>query len=145
MRLRSRSSIIALLENFLRRIEQFRIPVMAGIWPLVSLRNAEFMKNELRVSVPDAILQRMSARVDSRKRRARKGLPWRGRCFWRSGRMVQGAQSQCSPGAVCFGCGCAGGAGGLKNLNLRFCPLDSGMIQWLFAGGRPRHTDQPPP
>ena len=51
---------LALLENFLRRIEHCRIPVVAGIWPLVSVRNAEFMKNELRVSVPDAILQRMS-------------------------------------------------------------------------------------
>ncbi|MGA3087755.1 MAG: bifunctional homocysteine S-methyltransferase/methylenetetrahydrofolate reductase [Terriglobales bacterium] len=50
---------ISLLENFLRRIEHCRIPVVAGIWPLVSARNAEFMKNELRVSVPDEILQRM--------------------------------------------------------------------------------------
>lgn len=49
-----------LLENFLKRIEHCRIPVVAGIWPLVSARNAEFMKNELRVSVPDAILQRMT-------------------------------------------------------------------------------------
>jgi len=52
---------LRLLENFLRRIEEFRIPVVAGIWPLVSVRNAEFMKNELRVSVPDTILQRMAA------------------------------------------------------------------------------------
>lgn len=51
---------IRLLENFLRRIEHCRIPVVAGIWPLVSVRNAEFMKNELRVSVPDSILERMS-------------------------------------------------------------------------------------
>ncbi len=51
---------LALLENFLRKIEQFRIPVLAGIWPLVSARNAEFMKNELRVSVPDSILERMA-------------------------------------------------------------------------------------
>jgi len=33
--------------------------VIAGIWPLTSLRNAEFMKNDLRVSVPDQILLRM--------------------------------------------------------------------------------------
>ncbi len=33
--------------------------MVAGIWPLVSVRNAEFMKNELRVSVPDSILDRM--------------------------------------------------------------------------------------
>jgi methionine synthase I (cobalamin-dependent)/5,10-methylenetetrahydrofolate reductase len=51
---------LRLLENFLRRIEHYRIPVVAGIWPLVSVRNAEFMKNELRVSVPDAILERMA-------------------------------------------------------------------------------------
>ena len=47
------------LEAFLKRVEGFRIPVIAGIWPLTSLRNAEFMKNDLRVSVPDPILLRM--------------------------------------------------------------------------------------
>ena len=52
---------LSLLEKFLQRIEHFRIPVIAGIWPLVSARNAEFMKNELRVSVPDSIMQRMTA------------------------------------------------------------------------------------
>jgi methionine synthase / methylenetetrahydrofolate reductase(NADPH) len=51
---------LRLLENFVRRIEHCRIPVIAGIWPLVSVRNAEFMKNELRVSVPDSILERMA-------------------------------------------------------------------------------------
>src|SRR6202789_2583430 len=51
---------LSLLENFLRRIAHHRIPVVAGIWPLVSVRNAEFMKNELRVSVPDAVLERMA-------------------------------------------------------------------------------------
>jgi methionine synthase / methylenetetrahydrofolate reductase(NADPH) len=50
---------LRLLEIFLKRIEGFRIPVIAGIWPLTSLRNAEFMKNDLRVSVPDSILLRM--------------------------------------------------------------------------------------
>src|SRR6202040_1181317 len=49
-----------LLESFLKRIEHCRIPVVAGIWPLVSARNAEFMKNELRVSGPDEILNRMT-------------------------------------------------------------------------------------
>jgi homocysteine S-methyltransferase len=50
-----------LLEQFLERVETFRIPVIAGIWPLTSLRNAEFMKNDLRVSMPDSILARMAA------------------------------------------------------------------------------------
>lgn len=51
---------LGLLEHFLKRIEHCQIPVVAGIWPLVSVRNAEFMKNELRVSVPDSIFQRMA-------------------------------------------------------------------------------------
>jgi homocysteine S-methyltransferase len=55
-----------LLEQFLRRIEGFRIPVIAGIWPLTSLRNAEFMKNDLRVSMPDSILARMAEAPDKK-------------------------------------------------------------------------------
>jgi methionine synthase I (cobalamin-dependent)/5,10-methylenetetrahydrofolate reductase len=55
---------LKLLEDFLRRIEGFRIPVVAGIWPLTSLRNAEFMKNDLRVSMPDEILARMAGARD---------------------------------------------------------------------------------
>jgi homocysteine S-methyltransferase len=56
---------LRLLELFLQRIEQFRIPVIAGIWPLTSVRNAEFMKNDLRVSMPDEIMQRMQRVSDS--------------------------------------------------------------------------------
>ena len=51
---------LKLLESFLQRIEGFRIPVIAGIWPLTSLRNAEFMKNDLRVSMPEEIMLRMA-------------------------------------------------------------------------------------
>jgi homocysteine S-methyltransferase len=51
---------LALLEQFLRKIEHCRIPVIAGIWPLVSVRNAEFMQSELGVAVPDQIMQRMA-------------------------------------------------------------------------------------
>jgi homocysteine S-methyltransferase len=61
---------LTLLENFLRRIEHCRIPVIAGIWPLVSARNAEFMKNELRVSVPDEILKRMTGAASPEAARA---------------------------------------------------------------------------
>jgi homocysteine S-methyltransferase len=57
-------------EDFLRRIEHCKIPVVAGIWPLVSARNAEFMKNELRVSVPDEIIARMTRVTTGEKARA---------------------------------------------------------------------------
>ena len=51
---------LRLLEEFLRRTEDCRIPTIAGIWPLTSLRNAEFMKNDLRVSMPEEIMLRMA-------------------------------------------------------------------------------------
>ena len=51
---------LRLLEIFLERIKDYRIPVIAGIWPLTSLRNAEFMKNDLRVSMPEEIMLRMA-------------------------------------------------------------------------------------
>jgi homocysteine S-methyltransferase len=55
---------LRLLEEFLKRVEGFRIPIIAGIWPLTSLRNAEFMRNELKVSVPEAIMARMAGAMD---------------------------------------------------------------------------------
>ena len=50
---------LKLLEDFLKHIEHCRIPVVAGIWPLSSARNAEFMRDELRISIPDSIYNRM--------------------------------------------------------------------------------------
>ncbi len=48
------------LLSFLKRVEEFRIPIIAGIWPLSSLRNAEFMNNEVPgVHVADEIMERM--------------------------------------------------------------------------------------
>ena len=61
---------IDLLLTFLKRIEHCRIPLFAGIWPLTSLRNAEFMRNELRVSIPDAIMDRMAKAANAEEARA---------------------------------------------------------------------------
>ena len=33
--------------------------MIAGIWPLTSVKNAEFMKNDLKVRMPDEIVERM--------------------------------------------------------------------------------------
>ena len=55
----------AQLKTFLKRIEHCRIPIIPGIWPLTSFRNAEFLNNEVPgVSVPDAILERMRRSPD---------------------------------------------------------------------------------
>ena len=48
------------LKTFLKRIEHCRIPIVPGIWPLTSYRNAEFLNNEVPgVDVPPEILERM--------------------------------------------------------------------------------------
>jgi homocysteine S-methyltransferase len=50
------------LRGFLKRIEHVRIPIIAGIWPLVSYRNAEFLHNEVPgVRVTPSIMDRMRA------------------------------------------------------------------------------------
>jgi methionine synthase I (cobalamin-dependent)/5,10-methylenetetrahydrofolate reductase len=50
------------LRVFLKRIEHCRIPIVAGIWPLVSFRNAEFLHNEVPgVRVTPEIMERMRA------------------------------------------------------------------------------------
>ena len=51
---------VRILERCLRRIEHVKLPIVAGIWPLVSYRNAEFMNNEVPgASVPPEIMERM--------------------------------------------------------------------------------------
>jgi homocysteine S-methyltransferase len=51
---------LRLLESFLERIEHHKIPVIAGIWPFINLRNAEYMKNDLRLAMPEEIMLRMA-------------------------------------------------------------------------------------
>ena len=52
---------LRLLEEFLKRVEGFRIPIVAGIWPLTSVKNAEFMRDQLKVRMPEEILARMAS------------------------------------------------------------------------------------
>ena len=68
---RSRCSIWICWKQFLKRTEHVKIPVICGIWPLTSFRNAEFMVNELRVPVPEEYMERMRAR-GKRRRGARR-------------------------------------------------------------------------
>jgi homocysteine S-methyltransferase len=82
---------LRLLELFLKRIEGFRIPVIAGIWPLTSLRNAEFMKNDLRVSMPDEIMHRMQ-RADTPELARAEGIRIAREMLTTAKPMIQGVQ-----------------------------------------------------
>jgi homocysteine S-methyltransferase len=64
----------SLFERFIEYIEPIRIPIIAGIWPLTSYKNAEFMNNELPgVTVPDDIMKRMRA-AESGERALQEGV-----------------------------------------------------------------------
>ena len=61
------------LRTFLDRISHVKIPIVAGIWPLVSYRNAEFLHNEVPgVNVTPEILERMRIASEKGKEEARE-------------------------------------------------------------------------
>jgi methionine synthase / methylenetetrahydrofolate reductase(NADPH) len=60
------------LHTFLDKISHVKIPIVAGIWPLISYRNAEFMHNEVPgVNVTAEILERMRIASEKSKEHAR--------------------------------------------------------------------------
>jgi homocysteine S-methyltransferase len=67
---------VEVLENFLQRIEYLKLPIVAGIWPLLSYRNAQFMNNEVPgVSVPEDVMERMRVASEKSKEHAlREGV-----------------------------------------------------------------------
>jgi homocysteine S-methyltransferase len=80
-----------LLEAFLENTARFKIPVIAGIWPLTSYRNAEFMVNELRVPVPERFMERMR-KVDSAEKARDEGVDIAREMVERVRRLVAGVQ-----------------------------------------------------
>jgi homocysteine S-methyltransferase len=88
------------LARFLEEIGDVRIPILAGITPLGSLRHAEFMANEVPgVSVPDAVLERMRA-ADVAGRAADEGIAIAREVVAGIRPMVQGIQITTAAGAI---------------------------------------------
>jgi methionine synthase / methylenetetrahydrofolate reductase(NADPH) len=85
---------VAQLERFIRSIEHVRIPIIAGIWPLVSVRNAEFLANEVPgVVVPPATIARMRAANERSKDEAvAEGIAIAREMFEQVRATVQGVQ-----------------------------------------------------
>ena len=82
------------LETFLHSVELLRVPVVAGIWPLVSVRNAEFLANEVPgVMVPDEIIARMRrANALSKEHAIQEGITIAREMLERVQPMVAGVQ-----------------------------------------------------
>ena len=65
---------VAAEKGVLEKADLGNMFLVAGIWPLVSLRNAEFMKNEVPgVYVPDSVIQRIAA-FDTREDQLKAGI-----------------------------------------------------------------------
>jgi homocysteine S-methyltransferase len=90
------------LERFLGQLDGDRIPIIAGIWPLVSVRNAEFLANEVPgVVVPDEIIARMRRASDQSKEHAiAEGIAIAREMFERVRGSVQGVQVSAPFGKV---------------------------------------------
>ena len=80
-----------LLEAFVTRVAPSGVPVIAGIWPLTSYRNAEFMVNELRVPVPEVFMERMR-KADSADKARAEGVAIAQEMVARCRPLVQGVQ-----------------------------------------------------
>jgi homocysteine S-methyltransferase len=80
-----------LLEQFLQRTAHIKLPIVCGIWPLTSYRNAEFMVNELRVPVPEHYMERMRL-ADSGEHARQEGIAIAREMVERVKCMVQGVQ-----------------------------------------------------
>ncbi len=65
---------LELLDSFLNRIKGTGVPVIAGIWPLASYRNALFLHNEVPgVTIPEEIMKRME-KQDSKEAARNEGI-----------------------------------------------------------------------
>jgi homocysteine S-methyltransferase len=92
----------AQLESFIGRLGATRIPIVAGIWPLVSVRNAEFLANEVPgVSVPESVIARMRrANEKSKDHAVAEGIAIAREMLERVRGVVQGAQVSAPFGKV---------------------------------------------
>jgi homocysteine S-methyltransferase len=90
------------IERFLERIQHVRVPIVAGVWPLVSVRNAEFLANEVPgVVIPDAIIARMrAASARSRELAVAEGIAIAREMVERLRGVVQGFQVSAPFGRV---------------------------------------------
>lgn len=61
---------IELMEKFMAATKSHRIPVMAGVLPLVSARNAEFLHNEVPgMTIPKEIRERVAKAPQGKERK----------------------------------------------------------------------------
>jgi methionine synthase / methylenetetrahydrofolate reductase(NADPH) len=138
-------------DQLLGFIEELRkrgiwIPIVAGIWPLVSARNAEFMANEVPgVVVPPEIVARMQrASEKSREHALHEGIAIAREMFDRVRPHVQGLQVSAPFGKVAFALQVFDGIPGIRT----DVPEEAVLVDDTFGfspPARPVETSSAPP
>jgi homocysteine S-methyltransferase len=91
---------VSIFETFLKKVEGVKLPIICGIWPLVSYRNAEFMNNEVPgATVPKDILDRMK-NTSSKEDAFNEGIKIAKETFDSIKKYVQGVQIAAPLGRV---------------------------------------------
>ena len=100
------------LLRVLDEVQRYHVPILAGIWPLASYRNACFMRNEVPgVVVPDAVMERMAS-VDSREGQLAVGIEIARESIDRVRDRVAGVQVSAPFGNIDAACAVFAGFGG---------------------------------
>jgi methionine synthase / methylenetetrahydrofolate reductase(NADPH) len=87
-------------EPFMKRIESARLPIIAGVFPFESARNAEFLANEVPgVRVPDVLLDRMRT-AEGRDAAVQEGIAIAGEIAAELRGVVQGVQVSTQSGDI---------------------------------------------
>jgi len=92
---------LKVFENFLEQTQKFNIPLVAGLWPLISIRNAEFMNNEVPgVDVPQSILRRMRKFEGDKEAGVKEGIDIAKETLEKIGKEIAGIQISAPFGRV---------------------------------------------
>lgn len=92
---------LKVFERFLEKTKNFKIPLVAGLWPLVSLRNAEFMNNEVPgVDVPLDIINRMKKYEGDKEGGLKEGIVIAKETLTKIGKEIAGIQISAPFGRV---------------------------------------------
>ncbi|MGE5481204.1 MAG: bifunctional homocysteine S-methyltransferase/methylenetetrahydrofolate reductase [Chloroflexota bacterium] len=80
-------------ESFAEKAGRHKLPVIAGLWPLSSIRNAEFLNNEIPgCDVPGEILSRLRKYEDSKEDSLKEGIDIARELMERIKPMIAGVQ-----------------------------------------------------
>ena len=92
---------VSVFETFLNKTQHIKIPVVAGLWPLTSVRNAEFMNNEIPgCNVPKSIIDKLAKYASNKEDSLKAGIEIAQKLYSQLMPMIAGVQVSAPFGRV---------------------------------------------